>query len=558
VTARALGLDVNDDTARFVAGRVRKGAFEIVQAGEVPSAELPAALKAAGLKGWPAMVGVTGRDMILRTTQVPPVPEWQLRELMKLEIAEVAEHAGDELSADHGLLPGAARHGDQDFALLALVRASVLEERAAEVARDGIKLRAFAPKAVALHDAVCAVDGAEGTVLTACLDEGTTDLALTEDGELLFARNLAGGLDLFEKAVGEAMALDGARVREACRKLAIFPGPGEKLAGTQGTVARALETPLRQLVGMLQSTVLLCKNQLKATDLRLTRVLLCGPGASLPGLDAALTRALGVPVAVFDPTEGYLVGSADVPAGRGPAFAAAAGLALMATLPDAYRLEILTDKQRGAQRFRTRTIWVLLAALLVLGHLVHAFLGARSNFELAERDVTALRREVEARKADQRTAERTAQEARELSGRLAAFEDLTAPGSGLLAVLDLLDADLPPDLWASSVRSNRAVEPEFAHGTERRPFIVVDGSGKEQSRSLTDAVAELTNKLRTDPHVAAVKPRFSTDTRNAFTWSLSVDTSVVPGGAKAAQPAEAAADPEPTPAPAPAAKRGAH
>jgi hypothetical protein len=37
-----------------------------------------------------------------------------------------------------------------------------------------------------------------------------------------------------------------------------------------------------------------------------------------------------------------------------------------------------------------------------------------------------------------------------------------------------------------------------------------------------------------------------------------VDTSVVPGGAKAGQPAEAAADPEPTPAPAPAAKRGAH
>jgi Tfp pilus assembly PilM family ATPase len=556
VSARALGLDLTDETARFVAGRVRKGAFEIVHAGEVPIGELPAALKAAGLRGWPAMVGVTGRDMILRTTQVPPVPEWQLRELMKLEIAEVAEHAGDDLCADHGLLPGAARHGDQDFALLALVRAPVLEARAAEVARDGIKLQAFAPKAVALHDAVCAVDGAEGTVLTACIDEGTTDLALTEDGELLFARNLAGGLDLFEKAVGEVLSLDGERAREACRKLAVFPAPGEKLAGTQGTVARALETPLRQLVGMLQSTVLLCKNQLKATDLRLTRVLLCGPGASVPGLDAALTRALGVPVARFDPTDGYLVGEAEVPAGRGPAFAAAAGLALMATLPDAYRLEILTERQRKSRRFRSQTVWLVLAALLVLGHLVHAFVSARSNFERAERDVSSMRREVESRKADARTAERTAQEARELAGRLASFEDITAPGSGVLTLLDLLDATLPTDLWATSVRSQRAVEPEFARGTERRPFVTVEGSGKEQSRSLTNAVSELTQRLRADPHVAAVKPHFSTNPSKAFDWSLSVDTSVVPGGKPAAaaegegggEPPEADAAPAPGPA----------
>jgi Tfp pilus assembly PilM family ATPase len=165
VSTRALGLDVGEETARWVAGCVRKGAFEIVPAGEVPTAELAGALKAAGLKGWPAVVGVTGRDMILRTTQVPPVPDWQLRELMKLEIAEVAEHAGDDLCADHGLLPGAARHGDQDFALLALVREKLLEQRSERLSQAGVTVRSFAPNAIALHNAAVAVDGDEGIKL---------------------------------------------------------------------------------------------------------------------------------------------------------------------------------------------------------------------------------------------------------------------------------------------------------------------------------------------------------------------------------------------------------
>jgi hypothetical protein len=81
----------------------------------------------------------------------------------------------------------------------------------------------------------------------------------------------------------------------------------------------------------------------------------------------------------------------------------------------------------------------------------------------------------------------------------------------------------------------------------------VEGSGKEQSRSLQDAVTELTHKLREDSHVAAVKPRFSTNPNGAFSYSLSIDTSVVPGGAPVAEGAagdasQAAPGPDAAPA----------
>jgi len=105
------------------------------------------------------------------------------------------------------------------------------------------------------------------------------------------------------------------------------------------------------------------------------------------------------------------------------------------------------------------------------------------------------------------------------------------------------------------VRSTRAVEPEFARGTTRRPFIIVEGSGKEQSRSLQDAVTELTHALRADPHVAAVTSRFSTGSNAPFSFSISIDTSVVPGGAPPAEAGDAS-QAAPAAEPAPAAQGG--
>lgn len=528
MSPRVVGLDVGGETTRVVEARMRKGAFEIRRAGSVPSDDLADGLRAMGLKGATVLVGVTGRDMILRTTQVPPVPAWQLRDLMGYEIADIAEQSGDSLSADFNVLTGARAHADDEMVLLALVRDSLIEERSAQLEGAGVRIGAFSPNAIALHNAVVATDGGEGTVMVAALGGRNTDIALIEDGELLFARNLGGGGDLFTDAIAEAFRLDGRKAEAAKRKLGSFPPPGHKPAGQQAAVARVLEGPLRQVVGMLQSSLVLCRNQLKAADLSLDRVLLCGPGASIPGMDAALTRALGVPVARFDPTDGYVTGEAAVEEGHGPDYAVATGLALMGVLKDAYRVEILPEAARKRKAFLTRTLWLVLAGVLVVGHLATACVAAKGNFERASTDLAKLRREVESRKADQRSYERLEGELRELAARLSLLEEHAAPGRGVLVALDLLDAWLPHELWLRTLRTQRAIQAELGHGGERRPFVTAEGSGKEQARGLTDAVTELTTRLRAESAVQAVVPRFTTDNRGAFAFTLDLDTSVVP------------------------------
>ncbi|MCB9899222.1 MAG: pilus assembly protein PilM [Planctomycetes bacterium] len=527
MTQRAVGIDYGGDTVRLVEGRSRKGAFEIHQAAAVPTGKLAEALETMGLRGLPVAVGITGRDMILRTTQVPPVPMWQLRELLSYEVADISEQSGDELCADFAMLGGAAAFTDEEMVLLALVRSSLVEERTDELVAAKAKVIGFTPNAVALHNAVVATDGGEGTVMAVSLRGRHADIALIHDGELLFARNLSGGGDVFTEAIAEAFGVDEGKAEQAKLKLGVFARPGEKLAGQQEKVARSLDGALRQLVGMLQSTVALCRNQLQAPNLEVDRVLLCGAGASVPRLDEALTRALGLPVAWFDPTEGYVVGDAPVLDERGGDFAVAAGLAMMATLDGAYRLAIVSEAARKARHFKQHTLWLVLAGVLVVAHLAAYGWWTHADAALRGEDAARLQREAQSREREVQTYSTAVERAQEASAKLSAVEQVTAPGSGLLLVLDLLDAYLPEELWVTQVSTTRSVVPDFDWGGTPRPHVWVRGAGKELDRNLSGALVELTERLRAQPGVADVVMRYEDD-RGRFGFELRVDTSVRP------------------------------
>lgn len=527
MSSRVIGIDLGTRTARVVEARLRKGAVELHTAGEFPADDLAGGLAALGLKGVPAAVGITGRDLNLRTTQVPPVPEWQLRELLGYEVDDIAEQMGDDLGSDFALLGGAAAFTDEDMALLALVRTSVVEQRAAELSAAKVASQGLTPNAVALHNAVVATDGGEGTVMVVGLRGQHTDVAVIHEGELAFARNLSGGGQLFTDAVAEEFGVDGAKAEQAKRKLGRFAQPGEQLPDKQARVARALEQPLRQVVAMLQSTVNLCRAQLQAPNLEVDRVLLCGPGAELPGLDTALTRALGMPVHVFDPCEGYVVGDAEELDERGPAYATAAGLAMMALLPGTTRVQVLSDAQRKAKVFKDKTLWLVLAGVLVLVHLGLYGWKVSEDAAAVDRDRSKLTRQVSQRESEVRRYRDAVAEAEQLSARMAVIHDVTAPGSGLLGVLELLDAHLPDELWVTDVSTARSVVPEFEHGGAPHPHVWVRGQGKELDRQLTGALSDLATLLRGHASVAAVVPTFE-DNRGRFTFELRIDTSVVP------------------------------
>ncbi len=523
---RAVGIDMGGTTARIVVGDVRKGAFEIHAAREVAARELAAELRDIGVKGAETFVGVTGRDMILRTTQVPPVPAWQLRELMSFEIDDIAEQSGDALSADYAMLGGAALHSDEDMVLLALVRSSRIEERSQALARAGVGALAFTPNAVALHNAFVAADGRDGITMVVSIGGANTDIALVEDGELLFARNLSGGGDGMTAAIASTLGIEPHKAENVKASLGVFATPGQSLDPETARVAGALDDSLRAIAGMLQSSIVLCRTQLQDRGIQPDTVMLCGAGAQVPGLDRALSVSLGIPVERFDPTEGYVVGD-DVDAldHGGGAFGVATGLAMMGALKDAYRLEILTDAAKRAREFKTKTVWLVAAGLLVLAHLAVAFFVSQADHTAAEDDAAKLRRAAQSRARAASEHRRTAAAAREAAAKLAEIETVTSPGASVVTALDLLSQYLPSELWVTSLRTQRQ---GGANGVPLRTVVSLEGRGKEVSRPLTDAITELTQTLRRDPYVAEVTPKASTDPRGDFVWDMKLDLTNVP------------------------------
>ena len=94
--------------------------------------------------------------MIIRYTQIPPVPDWRLRTLMKFEVEEVSSQSGGDVSADYRKLelPDPDGERSDDTVLVALARNRHLERQMKSLADGRHQVRPQGtPNSVALFNA---------------------------------------------------------------------------------------------------------------------------------------------------------------------------------------------------------------------------------------------------------------------------------------------------------------------------------------------------------------------------------------------------------------------
>ena len=85
MASQAIGVDIGTHAAK-IAVLQKKGAttravrlFRATLAGDEDKVRFQGALARAGIRGGPALLGITGRDLIVRYTHVPHVPDWRLK-----------------------------------------------------------------------------------------------------------------------------------------------------------------------------------------------------------------------------------------------------------------------------------------------------------------------------------------------------------------------------------------------------------------------------------------------------------------------------------------------
>lgn len=179
--------------------------------------------------------------------------------------------------------------------------------------------------------------------------------------------------------------------------------------------------------GQLATTLAFFKAQLKRSQLAPAKVLLCGGGAGLPGLDAYLQRRFQVPVERWNPCDGLAGAPADEPW----RWARALGLALAGSPADVPRVDLRPEPDLRREAWRRRLVWPWVAAACVLAAGAIAAYGLSSSIEddrtetrLLEGAVTEHKRlSAELAKAE---AERDAllEDLRAVAGRIYAARDL--------------------------------------------------------------------------------------------------------------------------------------
>ena len=130
----ATGIDVGTRTAVVIRGQFKGNTFHATGFAVAPIdggdpaaayASLAPSLRASGFKPQNSRVAVSGRDVNVRYTRVPEVPDWQLRNLMRFEVQEIGDQSGSEVASDFNLLPRPPEISGEDVVLLAMARESL-------------------------------------------------------------------------------------------------------------------------------------------------------------------------------------------------------------------------------------------------------------------------------------------------------------------------------------------------------------------------------------------------------------------------------------------------
>ena len=473
---------------------------------------------APGFKLSNARVGISGRDVNVRYSRVPEVPDWQLRNLMGFEVQEIGDQSGAEVASDFNLLPRPPEVAGEDVVLLAMSRESLLDEHIDGLQAAGGTIDAFSPNSVALYNAFVRYGVVQDdTVLIASIGAESTDVVITRGADLLFARNLSGGSKLFDDALAQRLGM-GAAEAESVKIDHVDLTPGARHRNPEGEKAtRSVLGAAGQITSLLQSTVMFCKSQVKLSGLKLDRVLICGGGAAVQGLPVPL-RGDGRSGRALRRVPGGRH-QRPVPGGGGPALGerARVGRGPGARDHGLGRRGLRTGAPAGGRREEARLhgrhdlahrrggAGPGLPRLQGLGQVREAGRDREAREELRERGGGRTRA-----RADQgpRRAER------DPSSRVTELAAVAGAGEQVARVFDALDDNLPRDFWVTRVTSEVAVDEDL--GIERgaeKPLLTVNGSARPGTQSPTSQFQTFAAALEEDLDGVALNPSFD---RNAF------------------------------------------
>ena len=499
--ADLIGIDPGAYSVKVVGGRMSGPLFSLTHLTSIDveaesdregaiCRELALAAQTSRKLSGTARLGVTGRDLMIRYTTVPPVPLWRLKLLMDFEVQEMASQAGDGLTADYNLLD--ASESSDETVLVSLVKDRLLEGRLAAWNQKGVApIHAATPNCVALFNSFLAFGRMEDDEYTFLLDIGDENLemAIQRNGELLFARNVSGGGHAFSDAIASAWSVGTPKARELKHDLGtVAPkGRGGYASANEEKVANAISGAAGQLAGMIQATIAFSRSQSGLKGMDIGRVVISGGGAELRGLSEYLEQSLGIPVRSFHPdagldTSGLSLEEAELFEKHPGSFAVALGLARMSSDEGAFLIDLVPAATKKKRRFMQRTVYLFAAAAVAIACLGGIWFDLKGELAAAEKTRKSAKSAERKAVAVRRRFTQTVDNAVNLKERVDKLSWESRPGTWFLRAQGMVQATAPDAVWVSSIKVARKKVPHPSVADQKKQafiekvVVVVQGS----------------------------------------------------------------------------------
>lgn len=323
MSKRSIGLDIGTNAVR--AAEIRHGDTptvtrlgqvalangavvdgEIVEPGDVANA-LRSLWKDAGFEGKSVRVGIAPSRAIVRTIEMPDIPDNELRQVVGYELSDHVPLEPSETT--FGIVPLDkidTSNGVRRRVLLAAAPLSAVNPMVETIKMAGLKVEAVDVGPLALSRAfrpalMMRADGTQGPSVDAIVSIG---------GETLLATIAEGGAMLFSrKAISQAGSQLTSRIQDQMSitaelaeitKRRVVTNESRHLVASVNTMTMSV---IEEIALEIQESIDYYVSQLNSRPV--DRVLLTGGGSLLPGLDRAIADCTGYPTFFGDPFEGF-------------------------------------------------------------------------------------------------------------------------------------------------------------------------------------------------------------------------------------------------------------
>lgn len=441
------------------------------------------------LAGARAIVGLSGRDLNLRFTSVPPVQPAKVRQMMEHEMVQIVGQSGGTVYTDYVRLEYPWKPMPIPM-IVGLAKRPFVDERVALLQSARVGLGDLCPNSLALFHAYAGSGAAQAgeTVLLVDLGAGNIELAVVRDDKLVFARNIGQGMRSFTEAIAGHLKVPFAEAEQ------LKVSEGTLAVGGADKYRMILSTPAGQLQSVINSTIGFARTQTQLTDLQIDRVLLCGGGAALPGLTEFLAKSLEKPVDRFDAFQHVDLSAlpadqaAELKAGAGD-LTVAFGLAVLGLQGRDARLSLLPDAIKSRRHFMAHELFVYLGAAALLVGVILCLLTSRASRDVEAAFHAALDKQKKGLEERRAEFEEQVTKRNQIAEKVDLVAQETTRGAVLLKVLSAARGALPEGVWLNRVRLVAIGEEGVAEARDKSVFLVEGTIG--------DAEGGATNQMNT-------------------------------------------------------------